>query len=115
MAGWAAVMPIDMAKSPSFQPPTQPTHPPTYGVQHLIRTAFSSSIHPPTHLPIQIRFTPPSAVISGFLGLALYDIMGATSKVLQVELESSLRSIEVNIVNFVFTSLILGTWMGGGA
>lgn len=60
----------------------------------------------------KFRFTPPSAVISGFLGLGLYDIMGACSKLLQVELESSLRSIEVNIVNFVFTSLILGFTSG---
>lgn len=50
--------------------------------------------HPHTH---QFRFTPPSAVISGCLGLALYDIMGACSNLLQVELESTLRSIEVNM------------------
>jgi hypothetical protein len=55
------------------------------------------SSSPPPHTHTQFRFTPPSAVISGCLGLALYDIMGACSKLLQVELESTLRSIEVNM------------------
>lgn len=42
----------------------------------------------------------------------MYDIMGACSKLLQVELEATLRSIEVNIVNFVFTALVLGFTSG---
>jgi hypothetical protein len=71
---------------------------------HLFFHPFSVSLKhshppslPPSPLHTQFRFTPPSAVISGFLGLGLYDIMGACSKLLQVELESSLRSIEVNM------------------
>lgn len=70
--------------------------------------------HPQKQNPTQFRFTPPSAVISGFLGLALYDIMGACSKLLQVELESTLRSIEVNMcVRLLRGSVVLGFGLGG--
>lgn len=61
----------------------------------------------------KFRFTPPAAVIAGFLGLALTDIAGVFSGLLQVELESAMRSIEVNIVNFAFTALVLGFMSSG--
>lgn len=94
-------------------------HPPRPTPQHHHPYNQTTPPHTqPPHNSTQFRFTPPSAVISGCLGLALYDIMGACSKLLQVELEASLRSIEVNMCVFfggkgrVVVRVLVGFWWG---